>query len=105
MRIKLDENLSMKLKAGLAELGHDTDTVRDEQRTGSPDKDVWAAAQADQRFLVTLDLDFSDVRQSRPARTPESSSYVCRKANSTARQNMSSAGSSDLTPASGPDAS
>jgi predicted nuclease of predicted toxin-antitoxin system len=47
MRIKLDENLSLRLKAGLAELGHDADTVRDEELTGKPDGDVWAAAMPD----------------------------------------------------------
>jgi len=57
MRIKLDENLSLRLKAGLAELGHDADTVRDEKPTGKPDGDVRAAAQADNRFLVTRQVD------------------------------------------------
>jgi hypothetical protein len=36
MRIKLDENLSSRWKAGLAELGHDADTVHDEELTGKP---------------------------------------------------------------------
>ena len=60
MKIKLDENLPDRLVAVLTGLGHDVDTVRGEQLIGRVDSDVWNAAQAAQRFLVTQDLDFSD---------------------------------------------
>ncbi len=63
MKIKLDENLPASLTAWLGELGHDVDTVPDEGLTGRPDTDVWQAAQAEGRFLITQDLDFSDVRR------------------------------------------
>jgi hypothetical protein len=43
MRVKLDENLSLRLKPALIELGHDADTVRDELLQGRPDAQVWAA--------------------------------------------------------------
>ena len=66
MRLKLDENVSAKLVEVLRSKGHDTDTVTDEGLTGRPDSDVWAAAQADARFLVTQDLDFSDTRRFTP---------------------------------------
>ena len=66
MRVKLDENLSLRLKHGLIELGHDADTVRDEQLQGRPDAEVWAAAQAERRFLITLDVDFADARSFPP---------------------------------------
>jgi len=33
---------------------------------GRADPDVWSAAQAAQRFLITRDLDFSDVRRYTP---------------------------------------
>jgi predicted nuclease of predicted toxin-antitoxin system len=62
MRIKLDENLPADLVADLAALGHDVDTVPAEGLAGHSDPTVWAAAQAAQRFLITQDLDFSDVR-------------------------------------------
>lgn len=62
MKIKIDENLSVRLKQGLVALGHDADTVRDEQLSGRSDDEVWTAAQSEQRFLVTLDGDFSDTR-------------------------------------------
>jgi predicted nuclease of predicted toxin-antitoxin system len=66
MRIKLDENLPTSLVEALVQLGHDADSVQQEGLQGSPDSGVWAAAQADKRFLVTQDLDFSDVRQFAP---------------------------------------
>jgi Domain of unknown function (DUF5615) len=37
-----------------------------EDLRGRPDLDIWEAAQREQRFLVTQDLDFSDIRQFRP---------------------------------------
>ena len=66
MKIKLDENLPERLVTILTGLGHNVDTVRTEQLTGRADPDVWSAAQAAQRFLITQDLDFSDVRRYTP---------------------------------------
>ena len=63
MRLKLDENIPASGAARLAALGHDVHTVRDEGLGGRPDDDVWHAAQAEDRFLVTQDLDFSDERR------------------------------------------
>ena len=57
MNIKLDENLPEALAPILAELGHDTDTVRQETLTGQDDETVWEAAQQAERFLITQDLD------------------------------------------------
>jgi len=66
MRIKLDENLPISLVEVLVQLGHDADSVQQEGLAGSPDPDVWAAAQVAERLLVTQDLDFSDMRQFAP---------------------------------------
>ena len=66
MKIKLDENLPARLVRRLAELGHDTDTVSQEGFTGRPDSDIWTAAQTANRFLITQDLDFSDIRRFAP---------------------------------------
>ena len=46
--------------------GHDVDTVLDENLQGHADPEIWRAAQAEQRFLITQDLDFSDVRYFQP---------------------------------------
>lgn len=66
MRIKLDENLPDRLVVVLRSLGHDVDTVHGEQLTGSADLDVWSGAQSARRFLITQDLDFSDIRRYTP---------------------------------------
>ena len=66
MRIKLDENLPDRLVTVLTTRGHDVDTVYGEQLTGRADPDVWSAAQSARRFLITQDLDFSDIRRYTP---------------------------------------
>ena len=66
MKIKLDENLPVDLVPILSALGHDVDTVPGEQLEGEPDPVIWKAAQSAARFLVTQDLDFSDVRKFAP---------------------------------------
>jgi predicted nuclease of predicted toxin-antitoxin system len=66
MRIKLDENLPVHLAAILTNLGHDVHTIAEENLSGKSDREVWEAAQQDERFLITQDLDFSDVRRFAP---------------------------------------
>jgi predicted nuclease of predicted toxin-antitoxin system len=66
VKLKLDENLPESLVAELATLGHDVDNVRLEGLAGRDDPAVWQAAQESGRFLITQDLDFSDVRQFAP---------------------------------------
>jgi predicted nuclease of predicted toxin-antitoxin system len=66
MKIKLDENLPAILADSLRNLGHDVHTVLDEGLRGKEDRAIWNTAQAESRFLITQDLDFSDVRQFSP---------------------------------------
>lgn len=66
MKLKLDENLPEALIASLAALGHDVDNVRLEGLAGRDDPTVWQAAQESGRFLITQDLDFSDIRKFAP---------------------------------------
>lgn len=66
MRLKLDENLPESLLATLQTFGHDVDNVRSEGLTGRDDFAVWQAAQEAGRFLITQDLDFSDIRKFSP---------------------------------------
>lgn len=60
MEIKLDENLPDALVPVLAEFGHETDTVPQENLAGQADETVWDAAQQAGRFLITQDLDSSN---------------------------------------------
>jgi len=66
MRIKLDENLPVECKADLHTLGHDVHTIEDERLSGHDDQEIWRAAQNEKRFLITQDLDFSDLRRYAP---------------------------------------
>jgi predicted nuclease of predicted toxin-antitoxin system len=66
MKVKLDENLPARLQPVLERLGHEVHTVHQENLTGRPDNDIWQAACAEGRFLITQDLDFSDSRQFTP---------------------------------------
>ena len=66
MKIKLDENLPLCLAILLKDLGHDAHTLQDESLIGHADREIWEAAQRESRFLITQDLDFSDLRQFAP---------------------------------------
>ena len=66
MRIKLEENLPASLATVLGTLHHDVHTVAQEKLTGRSDRELWDVAQRDERFLITQDLDFSDLRRFSP---------------------------------------
>ena len=66
MKFKIDENLPVEIKHLLVEQGHEADTVPDENLTGSDDGVIYQACEDEQRVLVTLDLDFSDIRTYTP---------------------------------------
>lgn len=51
MKVKLDENIPVRLAGVLATLGHNVDTVASEGLKGRPDGDVWSAAQREGRPL------------------------------------------------------
>ncbi len=70
MRIKIDENLPAILVDVLAEFGHDAETSPSEGLAGKSDEDIWAAAVAAGRFLITQDMDFSDMRRYTPGTHP-----------------------------------
>ena len=66
-RFKLDENLPRDAEVLLLQAGHDVHSVLAEQLGGNPDPRVFDASQAEERVLVTFDLDFSDIRVYSPA--------------------------------------
>ena len=66
MRIKLDENLPLRLATSVKNLNHDVHTAQGEGLTGHPDREIWETAQREARFLITQDLDFSDSREFTP---------------------------------------
>ncbi|MFZ2421335.1 MAG: DUF5615 family PIN-like protein [Anaerolineae bacterium] len=70
MKLKLDENLSRHLKTRLNDLGHDVSTTADENLLSQPDTVVAAAAYAEGRILLTLDIEFADLRKYQPGTHP-----------------------------------
>ena len=66
MKIKLDENLPLRLATLLKDLGHDVHTPHEERLIGRADREIWEATQKESRFLITQELDFSDSRRFTP---------------------------------------
>ena len=70
MKLKLDENLSRHLKPILIGLGHDVLTAADEDLLSRPDVEVAACAAREGRILLSLDIEFADLRKYPPGSHP-----------------------------------
>ncbi len=70
MRFKLDENLHPELAGLLNEHGHDAITVWDQSLRGCSDPTIASVCRDEDRVLVTLDLDFADIRRYPPKEYP-----------------------------------
>jgi predicted nuclease of predicted toxin-antitoxin system len=66
-RFKVDESLPREAQALLLSVGHDAQTVHEERLVGHPDATIFDICLLEDRVLVTLDLDFSDIRQYPPS--------------------------------------
>jgi predicted nuclease of predicted toxin-antitoxin system len=62
MRFKIDENLPTEVAQLLTVAGHNVLTIHDQQMVGNVDSLVSSVCQSEQRALITLDLDFADIR-------------------------------------------
>lgn len=62
MKFKTDENMPVEAAEDLRQAGHDALTVADQQLAGQPDVRVAEVCRAEGRAVLTLDLDFSDIR-------------------------------------------
>lgn len=69
MRFKIDENLPSDLGGLLALAGHDAHSVLDENLSGAADSTA-KVCQEEDRILVTLDLDFANIRNYPPHEYP-----------------------------------
>ena len=67
MRFKVDENLPAEVAQLLRAAGHDALTVVDQQLGGRPDRTIGDVVRDEKRALITLDLDFADIRTFPPA--------------------------------------
>ena len=62
MLFKVDENLPVELAELLSDLGHDAKTINDQRLQGVNDRVLLERCDKEKRILVTLDIDFSDIR-------------------------------------------
>ena len=67
MLFKVDENLHADAAELLRKAGYDAMTVFDQGLRGRKDIEIADVCRIEQRAIVTLDLDFSDIRQFPPA--------------------------------------
>jgi predicted nuclease of predicted toxin-antitoxin system len=66
LRFKIDENLPAEAAAVLRDADHDAATVLKQAMGGRPDGDIAQVCRAEGRAIVTLDLDFADIRRCPP---------------------------------------
>ncbi|WP_017294353.1 DUF5615 family PIN-like protein [Geminocystis herdmanii] len=62
MKFKIDENLPIEFAELLRSQGYNAETVKEENLCGKPDENIIEVCQQENRILVTLDLDFADIR-------------------------------------------
>ena len=62
MEFKIDENLHSDAATLLRRHGHDAVTVYEQRLRGGSDEEVIGVCRCEGRALVTLDLDFADIR-------------------------------------------
>lgn len=70
MQFKIDENLPIEIAELLMNDGHDAKTVNEQHLQGARDSILIDACVSENRVLVTLDTDFSDIRTYLPDETP-----------------------------------
>jgi len=70
MRFKIDENLPIETAQLLTQANHDATTVIEQRMGGGSDPNLVAVCKSEGRALITLDLDFADIRTYPPAEYP-----------------------------------
>lgn len=70
VKFKIDENLPAEAAMLLREAGYDVRTILDQDMQGARDTEVSNACRTEERALITLDLDFADLRSFPPEQHP-----------------------------------
>ena len=63
---KVDENLPVEATTRLRDAGHDAMSVHDQEMIGATDNSLAIICREEERAIVTLDLDFADIRSYPP---------------------------------------
>jgi len=66
MQFKIDENLSIEIAELLINAGYNAKTANEQQLQGAKDSAILELCRSENRVLVTLDIDFSDIRKYPP---------------------------------------
>jgi predicted nuclease of predicted toxin-antitoxin system len=70
LKFKVDENLPTEYASILREAGFEADTVSDEKLSGAGDSVLSERCRAEDRVLMTLDVDFANVQAYPPKSHP-----------------------------------
>lgn len=70
MKFKTDENLREDVAERLRAAGYDAISIVEQRMSGAPDEDVARVCREEGRVLVTLDMDFADIRAYPPGSGP-----------------------------------
>ncbi|MBP9890107.1 MAG: DUF5615 family PIN-like protein [Leptospiraceae bacterium] len=70
MKFKIDENLPVEIADLLRAKNLQADTVNEENLSGEDDSAISIVCKKEERILITLDLDFSDIRNYPPKEYP-----------------------------------
>jgi len=70
MKFKIDQNLPVECATLLVNAGYDAMTVYDQALSGAPDEKIVAVCKAEERILITADLDLTDIRCYPPEASP-----------------------------------
>ncbi len=62
MKFKIDENLPVEVAELLRQAGHGATTVLEQDLIGEADPNIASVCQREEKVLVTLDMDFADIR-------------------------------------------
>jgi predicted nuclease of predicted toxin-antitoxin system len=70
MKFKIDENLPAEFAELLREAHYDALTVVEQKLEGQPDENIAEICSQEERILITLDIDFTDIRVYPPSKFP-----------------------------------
>ncbi|HPZ06712.1 MAG TPA: DUF5615 family PIN-like protein [Candidatus Eremiobacteraeota bacterium] len=70
MKFKIDENLPVEFADLLREAHYDALTVSEQKLEGQPDDNIAEICAQEGRILISLDLDFTDIRVYPPCKFP-----------------------------------